>query len=102
MLPAIWALVRVYSPYIVFPFAVIIGAVGYNIEALITDRQKPIANKSSIEEERDERHLKQLETNDATQVESLKKKSFIAKSIFEANLSPSLRPNKSQTIKDNT
>jgi hypothetical protein len=91
MLPFIWGLVRVYSPYIVFPFAVVIGTIGYNIEKRLSDRQTPITQKDSVEKERDERLLKQLETSDATNVESLKKKSFIAKTIFEKNLSPSLK-----------
>ncbi|CAG2101922.1 unnamed protein product [Medioppia subpectinata] len=93
MLPAIWAVLRVYSPYIVFPFAVIVGTVGYNLESILGDRQigaKTIGK--SIDKERSERLLKRLDdTTDATQVESLKKKSFVPKTIFERNVSPSLQ-----------
>ena len=92
MLPAIWAVARIYGPYIVFPVAVIIGAVGYNLESILSDRQNAYKNiRNSIDTERSERLL--TDTSDATQVESLKKHSFVPKTIFERNVSPSLRTN---------
>jgi len=93
MIPAIWAVLRVYSPYIVFPFAVIVGAVGYKLETVFTDRTISAKQKDSIEKDRNERLLQELDTSDATQVESLKKKTFVPKTIFDrkTNVSPSLR-----------
>lgn len=94
MLPAVWAVLRVYSPYIVFPFAVLIGTIGYNLESVFSDRQiGGKQTKQSIDKERSERLLKQMESTDATDVESLKKNTFVPKSIFDSNVSPSLRTN---------
>lgn len=93
MLPAFIAIARVYAPYIMLPVAVVIGTIGYNIEWSIRDRNNPTGGhqRPSVEVLRDERLLKQLEeTTDLTEVESLKKHSFVSKTIFETNLSPSL------------
>ncbi|KAI2804301.1 hypothetical protein BLOT_003282 [Blomia tropicalis] len=97
MIPIIVGLARAYAPYVVFPFALVIGTIGYNIEWKLRDKNNPNGGqKISVEKERDERLLQQLEeTQDLTKVESLKTKSFVAKSIFEKNLSPSLRPHES-------
>lgn len=92
MLPAIWAIARVYAPYIVFPVAVIVGAVGYNLENILSDRKNALKNvRNSVGSERSERRLTDLAESDATQVESLKKHSFVPKTIFEKNVSPSLQ-----------
>jgi hypothetical protein len=93
MIPAIWAVLRAYTPYIVFPFAVVIGAIGYKLESVLTDKQIGAKYIHNIEDERNERLLKEMDTSDVTQVESLKKKTFVPKTIFETNVSPSLRTN---------
>lgn len=93
MIPAIIAVARVYAPYVVFPFAVVVGAIGYNVEWKIRDKSNPSGGQRiSVEKERDERLLQQLEeAQDVTKVDSLKAKTFVAKSIFDKNLSPSLK-----------
>ncbi|KAH9501693.1 hypothetical protein DERF_012521 [Dermatophagoides farinae] len=97
MIPALISVARVYAPYIMLPVAMVIGAIGYNIEWTIRDPNKPKGGqKPSVELERDERLLRQLleaeKIEDLTKVESLKQKSFVSKTIFEQNLSPSLKP----------
>jgi len=71
VLPVIIAFTRAYAPYVVFPFAVVIGAIGYKLEWAIRDKNNPNGgNRMSVEKERDERLLKQLEaTNDLTNVD---------------------------------
>lgn len=93
MIPAIIALARTYAPIVMFPVAVVIGTIGYNIEWRLRDRNNPNGGQQpSVEATRDERLLRQLdEVSDVTNVESLKSKTFVAKSIFEKNLSPSLK-----------
>lgn len=88
MLP-VWIALRTYAPYITFPVAAVIGFVGYHIEGLISDRQTPSRSKS-IEEEREERRLIDTIEKDSTQVDSLKERKFIPKTILDRNLSPSL------------
>lgn len=77
---------RTYAPYIVWPFAAIIGVIGYNLEGAIRgpDKQTPW-KKSSISEERDLRMLEENKNKDMTQVDSLKAKTFVPKTIFERN-----------------
>ena len=41
MLPAIMAAARAYAPWIVFPFAVMIGGIGYVLEGAISDKHTP-------------------------------------------------------------
>uniref|UniRef100_A0A131XEY7 Uncharacterized protein n=1 Tax=Hyalomma excavatum TaxID=257692 RepID=A0A131XEY7_9ACAR len=91
VLPALYAALRVYAPYVTFPVAVIVGIIGYNIEGLISDRRTP-NKKKSIDEERKERLLHELDSQkDVTQVERLKDKSFVPKTVLERNVSPSLK-----------
>jgi len=82
MLPFVLALLRTYAPYIVLPFAVVVGTVGYTVEhAIRGDKQTPFRN--SIIEERNERFLKEGQNHDPTEVDSLKKRTFVPKTIFE-------------------
>ncbi|KAH9420095.1 small integral membrane protein 12-A [Dermatophagoides pteronyssinus] len=102
MIPALIAVARVYAPYVMLPVAMVIGAIGYNIEWAIRDPNKPKGDqKPSVELERNERLLQQLlateKIEDLTNVESLKQKSFVSKTIFEQNLSPSLKPSSSSS-----
>ena len=90
MWPVIWNFLRINAPYITVPFAAIVGVIGYNVESLISDKFTPFKTRS-VEEERDERLLKELENTDAKAMDSLKEKKFVPKSIFEKNVSPSLQ-----------
>ncbi|KAF8791314.1 Small integral membrane protein 12 like protein [Argiope bruennichi] len=85
MLPALLAIARNYVPYITLPISIVIGIIGYNLEGLISDKFTP-TKKMSIEEERLERKLKEMENNDLT--ESLKSKSFVPKTIFDRKINP--------------
>nr|XP_006811962.1 PREDICTED: small integral membrane protein 12-like [Saccoglossus kowalevskii] len=72
MWPLILASVRTYAPYVTFPFAVVVGIVGYNIEKFVRkNKQSPQVHR--VLEERNDRQLdQQLGQEDATQVASLK------------------------------
>ncbi|XP_022652960.1 small integral membrane protein 12-A-like [Varroa jacobsoni] len=79
----LWVALRTYGPYITFPIAAVVGAIGYNLEGWMTKRRTPPTNKS-IQEQRVERHL---QNDDKT--EQLQQ----YKTIFdkESNISPSLK-----------
>jgi hypothetical protein len=77
--------VRTYAPYAVWPFAFVIGVIGYNFETLTRgDKQTPWKTRS-IGEERDLRKVEESKDKDLTQVDSLKAKTFVPKTIFERN-----------------
>ena len=97
MLPVILAAARTYAPWVVAPFAMVVGAIGYNIEWTIRDKKNPNGGtRKSVEKERDERLLQQLENSqDLIKIDSLKARTFVPKTIFEKNLSPSLKPSES-------
>ena len=81
--PIIFGFARTYAPYIVWPVAFAIGVVGYNFEWIVRgDRQTPWKNKS-IAEERDLRVVEESSDKDMTQVDSLKAKAFVPKTIFD-------------------
>ena len=80
MWPVMIAAMRTYAPYIVFPFSVIIGVIGYGVEGTISDRFTPW--RESVVDRRKQRQLE--EESDFK----------IPKSIFEKNVSPSLEPPK--------
>ncbi|XP_047469567.1 small integral membrane protein 12-like [Penaeus chinensis] len=87
MWPLVMNVLRAYAPYITLPAAAVIGFVGYNIEKQF---RTPPPNRPSVEEQRNERLLKEiLETKEATPA-PLSEKTFVPKTIFEKNLSPSL------------
>ena len=90
MWPIIINFLRVNAPFITLPFAAIIGVIGYNVERMISDRTTPF-NKSSIEEQREDRLLNNLEKSDAKEIDTLKEKKFVPRTIFEKNVSPSLQ-----------
>lgn len=89
MWPVIVNMLRVNAPYITLPFAALIGIIGYNIERIVSDRTTPF--KNSVEEQREDRMLQNLENVDAKEIESLKEKKFVPRTIFEKNVSPSLQ-----------
>lgn len=92
MLPVLLNFVRLYAPYITLPVAAIIGFVGYQLESRLSDRFTPV-EPGSIEERRDERLLNE-ELKDLTNVDSLKEKKFVPRTVFEKNVSPSLLESK--------
>lgn len=79
----LFAGMRTYAPYVTLPIAAVIGAVGFGIERSIRGREDTTPSRSSIKEERDERLLEQSTTEDATEVESLKQKSFIPRTVLD-------------------
>ncbi|RWS11441.1 hypothetical protein B4U79_13868 [Dinothrombium tinctorium] len=88
--PIIMAVLRRYVPYVTLPFAIVVGAIGYKIESIVSDKQTP-SPKVSVEETRVNRRLDELESGDPLKVASLKEKPFVPKNIFERNVSPSLQ-----------
>ncbi|KAK6183517.1 hypothetical protein SNE40_010987 [Patella caerulea] len=86
MWPVIMGFARTYAVYITWPVAAVVGVIGYNFETIVRkDKNTPWKTKS-IQEERDERKLKDLEeTKDVTEVDSLKAKTFVPKTILGRN-----------------
>ena len=41
MWPAILAAARAYAPYLVFPFAAMVGGIGYTLEGALSDKYTP-------------------------------------------------------------
>uniref|UniRef100_A0A069DMH8 Uncharacterized protein n=1 Tax=Panstrongylus megistus TaxID=65343 RepID=A0A069DMH8_9HEMI len=89
MFPVIFRVLKAYAPYITLPVAAMVGIIGYNIENWVSDKYTPY--QESISKKRTERLLEN-ELNGVN--ESLKEKKFVAKSVFDKNLSPSLQENK--------
>ena len=81
-------LLRVYAPYVTLPVAAVIGYLGYKIEGFVSDKYTPFSK--SVEQEREERLLTELEKDDAKHISKLSDMKFVPKSIFERNVSPSL------------
>jgi len=57
MLPALWLTLRAYAPYVTFPFALVVGYIGYNIERRVRedrDRKLTYLHKS-VREQREDR-----------------------------------------------
>lgn len=82
MWPLIVNFIRVNSVYVTFPFAVVIGFIGYNFENIVGRESTPWKTKS-IQEERDERILESKDI--ATEVKSLKSKIDIPKTVLDRN-----------------
>lgn len=72
------------------PLAIVGGTIGYLIESYISDRRTPGLNES-IEDIRVGRLVESELSSDPTNVDSLKERKFVPKSIFEKNVSPSLQ-----------
>lgn len=84
---------RTYAPYVTFPVAFVVGAVGYHLEWFIagTGTPKPAREEKSILELREERKLEEQVGADSTKVLSLKEKlEFTPKAALNRN-----RPEKS-------
>lgn len=90
MWPLFWMAARTYGPYVTFPVAFVVGAVGYHLEWFIRGTPKPRETKSILEL-REDRKLQEQEGMDSTQVLSLKDKlEFTPRAALNRN-----RPEKS-------
>lgn len=88
MWPVLMAAMRTYAPYIVFPFAAVIGVIGYSIESSVSDKYTPW--RESVVERREQRMLQEQGHVEDKSSESLKNPEFVPKNIFQKNVSPSL------------
>ena len=85
MWPLLLAFARTYAPYIVWPVAAVVGVVGYNVERVVRGDEKTPCREKSVSEERDERFIKENTNKNMSEIDSLKKRSFVPKTIFERN-----------------
>ncbi|XP_071230495.1 small integral membrane protein 12 isoform X1 [Salvelinus alpinus] len=92
MWPVLWMSMRTYAPYITFPVAFVVGAVGYHLEWFIRGDTTPKpGEEKSIVELREDRKLEEGTGRDSTQVLSLKEKlEFTPRAALDRN-----RPEKS-------
>ncbi|XP_073714348.1 small integral membrane protein 12 isoform X1 [Misgurnus anguillicaudatus] len=91
MWPVIWTAMRSYAPYVTFPVALVVGAVGYHLEWFIRGTPNAPREERGIAEQREDRKLEELTGRDSTQVISLKDKlEFTPRAVLERN-----RPEKS-------
>ncbi|KAG7501122.1 small integral membrane protein 12 [Solea senegalensis] len=83
---------RTYAPYVTFPVAFVVGAVGYHLEWFIRGTPKHRGEEEkSVLELREERKLQEQVGMDSTKVLSLKEKlEFTPKAALDRN-----RPEKS-------
>ncbi|XP_053303059.1 small integral membrane protein 12 [Pleuronectes platessa] len=88
MWPLVWTAMRTYAPYVTFPVALVVGAVGYHLEWFIRGTPKTRVDEKGIQELRDERKLQEQAGMDSTQVLSLKDKlEFTPKAALNRNRS---------------
>ncbi|XP_053560778.1 small integral membrane protein 12 [Bombina bombina] len=86
MWPMLFAAARTYAPYITFPVALVVGAVGYQVEKAIRGTPPLAVEEKSILEQREERTLQEASGKDLTQVVSLKEKiEFTPKAVLNRN-----------------
>lgn len=91
MWPVLWTAMRTYAPYVTFPVALVVGAVGYHLEWFIAGTGKPTREEKGILEQREERKLEEQVGKDGTKVLSLNDKlEFTPKAALNRN-----RPEKS-------
>ncbi|XP_039318909.2 small integral membrane protein 12-like [Saimiri boliviensis] len=85
--PVFWTVVRTYAPYVTFPVAFVVGAVGYHLEWFMRGKDpQPVEEEKSISERREDRKLDELLGKDHTQVVSLKDKlEFAPKAVLNRN-----------------
>lgn len=91
MWPLVWTAMRTYAPYVTFPVALVVGAVGYQLEWFIRGTPNTPGEERGIAEQREDRKLEELTGRDSTQFTSLKNKlEFAPRAVLERN-----RPEKS-------
>lgn len=81
--PLIMAGARTYAPYLVFPFALTVGAIGYVFETRFRNQEKWQQTRESTLEERSNRQLDNL--LDKTDVDKLQYRQGVPKTIFDRN-----------------
>ena len=91
MWPWLMAATRAYAPYIVLPFAALVGAIGYTIESTVSDKYTPWSE--SVSQRREERLLREQVSEDQREVgkASLNNPEFVPKNIFQKNVTPTLK-----------
>ena len=93
MWPWLMAATRAYAPYIVLPFAALVGAIGYTIESAVSDKYTPWSG--SVVERREERMLREQVAEGGSSADqtssSLQNPDFVPKNIFQKNISPTLK-----------
>ncbi|KAG7457666.1 hypothetical protein MATL_G00229700 [Megalops atlanticus] len=86
MWPVLWTAMRTYAPYVTFPVAFVVGAVGYHLEWFIRGTPAPPQEEKGILELREDRKLEELVGRDSTQVTSLKDRlEFTPRAALERN-----------------
>ncbi|KAL4629471.1 small integral membrane protein 12 [Arapaima gigas] len=91
MWPVLWTAMRTYAPYVTFPVAFVVGAVGYHLEWFIRGTPTPQQEERGVLEVREDRKLEELMGRDSTQVTSLKERlEFTPRAALDRN-----RPEKS-------
>ena len=84
MWPVVLAWVRANVPLVVMPAAMVVGAIGYNLEGWLSDKHTP--HRASTLERREQRRSQEaLEGNNEFKV---------PETIFERNVSPGLEETK--------
>ena len=76
---------RMYGPYVMWPFAAVVGFVGYHIEGAVRGGKHTPYKSQTIAEERDERQLQECKEKDMAEVETLTYKNFQPTNMFEKN-----------------
>ena len=91
MWPWLMAATRAYAPYIVLPFAALVGAIGYTIESAVSDKYTPWSG--SVVERREERMLREQQAAEGStnETSSLQNPDFVPKNVFQKNIGPSLK-----------
>ncbi|XP_039876669.1 small integral membrane protein 12 isoform X1 [Simochromis diagramma] len=69
MWPVVWTALRTYAPYVTFPVAFVVGAVGYHLEWFIRGTPKSREEEKGIQELREERKLQEQVGMDSTKLE---------------------------------
>ncbi|XP_063042269.1 small integral membrane protein 12 [Engraulis encrasicolus] len=86
MWPVVWTAMRTYAPYVTFPVALVVGAVGYHLEWFIRGTPTTKQEERGIHEMREERRLAELAGRDSTEVISLKERvEFTPRAVLERN-----------------
>jgi hypothetical protein len=83
--PVIMAAARTYAPYITFPFALVIGFVGYNIEGWARGGKSTPYREEGVKDSRSERLAEMVHDRDMTQVDTLKEHKFVPKTVLGRN-----------------
>ncbi|XP_048850232.1 small integral membrane protein 12 [Brienomyrus brachyistius] len=86
MWPVLWTAMRTYAPYVTFPVAFVVGAVGYHLEWFIRGTPARQQEERGILEQREDRKLEELVGQDVTQVTSLKERlEFTPRAVLNRN-----------------